>query len=182
MTFRPGWNLLALGASVLVSATAFYVPAAAWLLLPLLIAAASLAAYDAIWLRRHQADLVVTRDLPPIAGRDVPFDVSLRCVNRGQGRLRGSVRESPRPRRSALVAGPISGEGIVRSAEFRRPFAIATRGSFDFGPAWVRLVGPCGAARRDVGGVRSQPRQGVSRGTGRQGRSFAASFGRNPGA
>ncbi len=65
MILRPGWNLLGVAAAgVLVSAVAFYVPLTAWLLLPLLVAAASLSLFDALWLRRHQSDLVVTRDLP----------------------------------------------------------------------------------------------------------------------
>lgn len=146
MILRPGWTMLALAAAaVFLSATAFYLPTAAWLVLPLVMAAVALAAYDAIWLKRHQSELAVSRDVPQIAGRDVPFDVTLRCINGGRGRLRGSVREVapaealPRWWRADFPAG-----GIAASADFRRSFCIATRGSFSFGPAWVRLIGPCG--------------------------------------
>ncbi|HUE15836.1 MAG TPA: DUF58 domain-containing protein [Planctomycetaceae bacterium] len=145
MTLRPGRNLLGLAAaSVLLAAVAFYLPAASWLLLPLLFAAGTLAAYDGFWLRRHQSDLAVSRDLPQIAGRDVPFDVTLRCVNRGLGRLRGSVREvAPAEALPRWWTADFPPQGITSSAEYRQSFRIATRGRFDFGPAWVRLVGPC---------------------------------------
>ena len=145
MILRPGWNLLGVAAAgVLVSAVAFYVPSTAWLLLPLLVAAASLSLFDALWLRRHQSDLVVTRDLPSLAGRDVAFDVTLRCTNMGLSRLRGSVREVAPPEalpRWWLTDFPA--EGITHSAAFRQSFSIPVRGQFAFGPAWVRLVGPC---------------------------------------
>jgi uncharacterized protein (DUF58 family) len=145
MTLRPGRNLLGLAAaSVVLAAVAFYLPAAAWLLLPLLLAAGTLAAYDGFWLRRHQSELVVSRGLPQIAGRDVPFDVTLRCVNRGLSRLRGSVREvAPAEALPRWWTADFPPQGITSSAEFRQSFRIATRGRFDFGPAWVRLVGPC---------------------------------------
>jgi uncharacterized protein (DUF58 family) len=145
MTLRPGRNLLGLAAaSVVLAAVAFYLPAVAWLILPLLIAAGTLSAYDGFWLRRHQSDLAVTRELPQIAGRDVPFDVTLRCVNRGLSRLRGSVREvAPAEALPRWWMADFPPQGITSSSDFRQAFRIATRGHFDFGPAWVRLVGPC---------------------------------------
>jgi len=146
MTLRPGWSLMGLAcASVLLAAAAFYLSAAAWLLVPLVIVAGTLAVYDAVWLRRHKADLLVTRELPPVAGRGVPFDVTLRCVNRGLARLRGGVREvAPAEAMPRWWTADFPTFGIVGATEFRQPFQIATRGSFNFGPAWVRLNGPCG--------------------------------------
>jgi uncharacterized protein (DUF58 family) len=145
MIFRPGGNLLATAvAGVLLAAVAFYVSAAAWLLLPLLAAAITLSLYDILWLRRHQSDLVVSRDVPAIAGRDVPFVVTLRCVNHGLSRLRGSVREvAPPEAQPRWWSADFPVEGIVHAADFRQPYCIPLRGRFAFGPAWVRLVGPC---------------------------------------
>jgi uncharacterized protein (DUF58 family) len=145
MILRPGWNLLGVAAAgVLVAALAFYVPSTAWLLLPFLIAAVILSVFDALWLRRHQSDLVVTRDLPSLAGRDVPFDVTLRCTNKGLSRLRGSVREvAPTEALPRWWLTDFPAEGIAISANFRQSFSIPVRGRFAFGPAWVRLVGPC---------------------------------------
>jgi uncharacterized protein (DUF58 family) len=144
MTLRPGRNLLWLAAAgVMLSAAAFYVPAAAWLLIPLLIAAVALAIYDGVWLRRHRADLVVSRDIPQVAGRDVPFDVTLRCVNKGLGRIRGSLREvAPSEAAPRWWTADFPPQGITGLASFRQSFRIATRGRFEFGPAWVRVVGP----------------------------------------
>ena len=144
ISLRPGRNLLALAAAgVVLSALAFYLPAAGWLLLPVWIAAGVLSALDAVWLKKHQADLVVSRKLEPIAGRDVPFEVTLSCVNRGTRPLHGSVREvAPAEAWPAWWSADFPPEGIRQAAEFRQAFRIPTRGSFQFGPAWVRLAGP----------------------------------------
>jgi uncharacterized protein (DUF58 family) len=144
MTFRPGLNLLWLAAaSVVLSAAAFYLPAAAWLLLPLLIAAVVLAIYDGIWLRRHQSELAVSRDIPQVVGRDVSFDVTLNCINKGLAGIRGSVREvAPSEAAPRWWRADFPPRGITGSVLFRQSFRIATRGRFEFGPAWVRMVGP----------------------------------------
>ena len=155
MILRPGWNLLGVAAAgVLVAALAFYVPSTAWLLLPFLIAAVILSVFDALWLRRHQSDLVVTRDVPRLAGRDVPFDVTLRCTNNGLSRLRGSVREvAPTRGASALVVDRLSGGG-------NRPFGRL--------PAIV-LRFRCGAdSHSDRRGSASSVLAGCSKGCGKR--------------
>jgi uncharacterized protein (DUF58 family) len=145
MTLRPGRNLVGLSvAAVAFSAVAFYLPWAIWVLVPLAIAAVGCGIYDARWLQLHRSDLVVSREVPQIAGRDVPFDVTLRCVNRGLAPLRGSIREiAPAQAIPRWWQAEFPPDGIASTAEFRQPFAIAMRGSFEFGPAWVRVAGPC---------------------------------------
>lgn len=145
MILRPGRNLVGLAvAAVILSAVAFYLPGAAWLLLPLVIAAICCGVYDARWLRLHRAELVVVREVPQIAGRGVPFEVSLRCTNRGLAVLRGSIREiAPSEAIPRWWRTEFPREGITGTVEFRELFSIATRGSYEFGPAWVRVSGPC---------------------------------------
>ena len=45
---------------------------------------------------------------------------------------------------SALWQADFPQEGVASAAEFRQSFSIAIRGSHQFGPAWVRVSGPCG--------------------------------------
>jgi uncharacterized protein (DUF58 family) len=148
MKYRPGPNLLGLAAgAVTATGVSFFVPAAAWLLVPLVLVAAYLAIHDYVWLRRHQSDLRVTREMPPVAGRDVPFDVVLHCRNVNLAPdappLRGVLREvTPAEAVPQLWTVDFQSEGIAATEEFRREFRIATRGRFEFGPTWVSLLGP----------------------------------------
>jgi uncharacterized protein (DUF58 family) len=145
MILRPGRNLVGLAvAAVVFSALAFYLPGAAWLLLLLLIAAICCGAYDVRWLRVHRSDLVVERELPQVAGRDVPFEVTLRCTNRGLAVLGGSIREiAPSQAIPRWWRADFPKEGITGTTVFRELFSIAIRGRYEFGPAWVRVSGPC---------------------------------------
>ena len=146
MTVRPGQNLLWLsGAAVILAGAAFFVPAAAWLLPPLLAITVGLALYDQLWLRRHRSELIVKRELPPVVGRDIPFELVLHCSNTGNRPMRGTLREvAPAEAQPRWWAVPFPVGGFTRSIEFRRSFSIPVRGRFEFGPAWVSVVGPCG--------------------------------------
>ena len=180
MTLRPGRNLVGLSvAAVVLSAVAFYLPWSIWLLVPLVIAALGCGIYDARWLRLHRWDLVVSREVPQIAGRDVPFDVTLRCVNRGLAPLRGSFAKSLRHRPSR----------VWWRADFRRKGSQARpnsasrlrsprAGSSNSARLGSASPGPC-RARRALGGDRQESGEGLSRRAGGQGRSLAAFGGRN---
>src|SRR3984957_719688 len=145
MILRPGRNFVGLAvAAVVASALAFYLPAAAWLLVPLLIAALGCGVYDARWLRLHRGDLLLVREVTPVAGRGVPFEVTLKCVNRGLAPFKGSIREVAPPQAIPRAwQADFPQEGIAVAAEFRQSFSVAIRGSHEFGPAWVRVAGPC---------------------------------------
>jgi uncharacterized protein (DUF58 family) len=146
MIVRPGPNLLWLsGAAVALSGIAFFIGGTAWVLAPLSLIAACAALYDAFWLRQHRSKLVVVRALPSVAGRDVPFDVVLRCSNTGDNPLRGTLREvAPAEATPRWWRKPFASILPNETREFRRSFRIATRGRFEFGPSWVSLIGRFG--------------------------------------
>jgi uncharacterized protein (DUF58 family) len=144
MKFRPGPVLIGLAvAAVMLAGSAFFVPTAARGIPVLLLAAFGLSAFDAIWLRRHRNDIVVTQTVPRVAGRDVPFEVVLRLETKSVTRRRGTVREVvPGEASPRLWINDFRRSGVIGSEQFRQQFRIGTRGRFEFGPASIALSGP----------------------------------------
>ena len=94
MKVRPGRTLIWLaGVAVASSAAAFMFPAAA-AIAPLAFAAGvGLWIADVRWLKRHRTDIVVTRQVPAVVGRGIPFDVVLRYRTSTNDLIKGSLRE-----------------------------------------------------------------------------------------
>jgi uncharacterized protein (DUF58 family) len=147
MMYRPGPVLIGLAiAAVAFAGASFFSPVAVRGIPIICVAAFVLAAYDRMWLGRHRGDLSVTQTVPPVAGRDVPFDVALRAISPGSTHLRGVVRTVvPTGAQPRIWISDFRREGLPESREFRQAFTIATRGQFEFGPASVALSGPCRA-------------------------------------
>lgn len=145
MTVRPGKNLLWLAASLLAVALATAVwSGAAWLLPLLVVAGAALAVRDYRRLRQSFQAVSVRRELPPIVGRDLPFEVALHFTSQAPDALQGTLRDIVSPRAEPNVWIRPLQLAPRGTAELRQPFRIATRGLYAFGPVWVRLRGPAG--------------------------------------
>jgi uncharacterized protein (DUF58 family) len=155
MKVRPGPVLIGLAISAVVFAgAAFYSPVAAKAIPLVCVAAVALAVYDGLWLNRHRGDLSVTQVVPPVAGRDAPFEVALRVRCEGVSRVRGLLRTVvPTEAEPRIWISDFRHEGISETREFCARFRIGTRGQFEFGPPSVALSGPCRAleALWDVG-------------------------------
>jgi uncharacterized protein (DUF58 family) len=147
MKFRPGPALVGLAiGSVFLACLAFFVPAAARGIPLLCVAAFVLAAIDRIWLGRHRGDLSVTQIAPAVAGRDVPFELSLRVSNAWSSPIRGVLRTVvPAGAAPRIWISDFRQPGIAGTEEFRHLFRIGTRGQFEFGPGSVAVSGPCRA-------------------------------------
>ncbi len=146
MRIRPGRNLVRTAAVLLVLAPLTFVwPGAP--LLPVsgftLLVAVVLAALDYRALRTSFRGVKIERTMPAASGRDVPFRVGLRVSSGGSLPLAGELRDVVPA--VALPAFEVhafrlpAGGSLSLAATFRIPL----RGSFEFGPAWLRLTGPC---------------------------------------
>lgn len=145
MKIRPGRRLVTFaGWLAALSSLAFLWPAAGWLLVPVFPALVVAAVLDWRVLRRQRDSLTVTRVMPSAVGRDCLFRVELRLTNGAGHRAAGELRDqAPAGALPSLQIMPfaIEAEGTRRiESEFRIP----TRGSYEFGPVWVRVQGSFG--------------------------------------
>ena len=145
MRIRPGRNLVRTAAVLLVLAPLTFVwPGAP--LLPVsgftLLVAVVVAALDYRALRTSFRGVKIERTMPAAVGRDVPFRVELRVCSSTASPLAAELRDVVPA--AALPAFQVhafrlpAGGSLSLAATFRIP----VRGSFEFGPAWLRLTGP----------------------------------------
>ena len=146
MTIRPGRNLVRTAAVLLVLATLTFVwPGAPWLPVSgfTLVVAVVVAALDYRALQTSFRGVRIERTMPAAGGRDLPFRVELRVCSSAPLPLAGELRDVVPA--AALPAFQVhafrlpAGGSLSLAATFRIPL----RGSFEFGPAWLRLTGPC---------------------------------------
>ncbi len=145
MIVRPGKRLITIGAALSgLSLLAFLWGPVLW------IAGLALAALAwGAWRDAQVADaalqrLTVSRSLPRIVGRNLPFQDILTLRNDGPGVVTGEVRDvfpaECLPRRAAS-------EFTLEPGQERRlvtPCRIPRRGKHSFGPIWLRAAGPQG--------------------------------------
>jgi uncharacterized protein (DUF58 family) len=146
MTIRPGRNLVRTAAVLLVLETLTFVwPGAPWL--PVwgftLVVAVVVAALDYRALQTSFRGVKIERTMPAAGGRDLPLRVELRVCSSAPLPLAGELRDVvPAPALPAFQVHAFrlpAGGSFALAATFRIPL----RGSFEFGPAWLRLTGPC---------------------------------------
>jgi len=169
MSVRPGERLvLSTLALAMLSLISFFWTAALWLGALLLVALAAAAWVDA---RRAFAALNgvrVSRTMPLVVGRDVPFTVQLRVQNSAPHAVSGELRDvrpdesQPALETHRLFIPPGQAQEVASTLR------IPCRGRHLFGPSWLRLVGPWRLAevQREVscpGEVRVLPEQFASR-------------------
>jgi uncharacterized protein (DUF58 family) len=116
-------------------------------LVPLGVMLATLAGaalYDHREARRALSNVSVTRSLPIVVGRNVPFVTALTLTNQGNRAWRGELRdEFP-----AAATPPLAIQKIElpagQSARYAQTVTIPVRGRHPFGPVWLRIAGPWG--------------------------------------
>jgi uncharacterized protein (DUF58 family) len=142
---RPGRNLVWTAALLLALAPlSFFWPGAAWLPAAAFVPVAVAAVFDYRELRLGFLSVTVARSMPSAVGRDVPFRVELRIAGMGVRLLAGEIRDAlPAATVPAFQTHPFrmpAGE----SQAFADTLRIPVRGSYEFGPVWLRLRGRCG--------------------------------------
>lgn len=141
MRIRPGRNLIRILACLLASSLLVFVtPAVVGLAVPVLGVVLALTVWDVFETRRLLGDLTVTRRLPGMAGRDLPFGVTWQLERTSSVPLSGELRDCL-PRESDPVIHQehfqlASGEPNV---ELKTSLRIPVRGEFQFGAVWLRL-------------------------------------------
>jgi uncharacterized protein (DUF58 family) len=155
---RPGRNLVrAIVVLLLLSPLVFlWLPTAA-LLVAALAALAIAAIRDWRELTRTLPMVSVSRALPTVIGRDLPFDVQITAHNACNRRLVGELRDVyPSSAMPAIVVHPFALQSHNEQT-FVNTCRIRVRGRNAFGPIWVRLHGPWGVleAQRAVETLRT---------------------------
>jgi uncharacterized protein (DUF58 family) len=143
--FRPGRNLVRAAVILLVLAPITFVwPGAPWRSacgLALAVAVV-VAALDYRALRTTFRGVKIERTMPAAVGRDLPFPVELLVQSGGPlplaGELRDVVPAAAVPAFQVPAFRLPAGGRLSLAATFRIP----VRGSFEFGPTWLRLTGP----------------------------------------
>ena len=145
MKIRPGRNLVRTAAVLLVLASSPFVwPGAAWL--PVvgftLVVAVVFAALDYRALQTSFRGVKIERTMPAAGGRDVPFRVELRVSSSIPSPLAAELRDVVPA--AALPAYQVHTFRLPArgSLSLATAVRIPLRGSFVFGPAWLRLTGP----------------------------------------
>jgi uncharacterized protein (DUF58 family) len=129
---------------LVVAALTFVWPGAPWLPVAGFVSAVAcmVAALDYRALRRSFRATKIERTMPAVVGRDLPFRVELRVWGSGltplEGELRDVVPAAAVPAFGVHAFRLPAGDSIALAATFRIP----VRGSFEFGPAWLKLTGP----------------------------------------
>ena len=94
---------------------------------------------------RRLGQLTVRRSLPSIVGRDVAFGVGWEIENSSDDDLRGELREVvPRATTPQFSISPFEVAARGGRSSLSQACRIAERGLHEFGPIWIRLIGPRG--------------------------------------
>ena len=145
MKIRPGRNLVRVAVLLLVVAPVSFV----WPGAPLLsvagftlLVAVVVAALDYRALRTAFGGVKIERSMPAAVGRDVPFLVELRVRDSTTSALAAELRDQVPA--AALPAFQVQAFRLPArgSLSLTTSLRIPVRGSFVFGPAWLRLTGP----------------------------------------
>ena len=144
MNIRPGARVLYFSiALVVASVLCFAIPPAAYLIPAGVLALLVLAFLDYNALRKSWENLKIERVLPPVAGRGVPFKVSMQ-ISGAASLLKGEIRDvlppASEPQYWSAAISILPAQATVVSTECQIP----TRGLHGFGPIWLRLNGPYG--------------------------------------
>lgn len=142
MIVRPGSNLLYFSSSLIaVALLTFISPYAAWLGVPLVIAATVILIREYLSLKSELNSLTVERSTPFIVGRNVKFVNQLIISNSGVRQLILAIRDGlppgsdPEFRIQEVTLGPKESNSVSTIVR------IPTRGRHHFGPVWIRLRG-----------------------------------------
>lgn len=148
--YRPGPRLLPLAAGLLlVGLLAFLHGAFLVLFFLLLLVLMGLAWLDAGRAFQSLQSIHVTREVPAVVGRGLPFLHAINVVQSGPEEVRGEVRDvlpavcEPSWLAHSFVLEPPS-SGSKPMCRLETTCRIPLRGSHRFGPIWVRLEGPWG--------------------------------------
>jgi uncharacterized protein (DUF58 family) len=142
---RPGRNLVRAAVILFILAPATFV----WPAAPVspvagltLLMAATIAVFDYRALRTAFRGVTIERTMPAAVGRNVPFRVELRVGGGTASPLTAELRDvvpaAALPAFRAYAFRLSAGDGVSLATAYRIPI----RGSFEFGPAWLRLTGP----------------------------------------
>lgn len=146
MTIRPGRNLLRVaGVFAVIAFASFLWSATGWLLLALVLLMLVYVVLDYRDLAVRCRQIKVVRRLPNMVGRDLKFPVVWRLEHDGQQPLNLVLRDqlpaTAVPALQTVAFHLAAGEtSQTMSSEFRLP----VRGTFEFGPLWLRIPGPRG--------------------------------------
>jgi uncharacterized protein (DUF58 family) len=146
MRVRPGRNLIRILAGLLAaSLLVFVTPAIVVMAVPILGVLLALAVWDGIRTRRLLADLTVTRRLPGIAGRDLPFAVTWQLERSSSVPMSGELRDClPRESNPVIHQENFQFATSETNIELKTSLRIPVRGEFQFGAVWLRLHGRLG--------------------------------------
>ena len=144
MTIRPGRNLLRLAvALVAISLGSFWWSGTVWIIGLITVGTLALLVREFRSLRQRQPLIKVKRILPEIVGRDVPFRIEWRIDHDGLLPSKLELRDQL----PAMCEPPFQSQTLQLtpgsttqhcSSEVRIP----VRGTFQFGPLWLRLTSP----------------------------------------
>ena len=146
MRIRPGQTLIWL-AVVLAgfSLGVFVWSGIVWLYVVAVIPLTYLVVVDYRAVKLHAGNVAVTRTLPGVVGRDVPFVAELRVLNNSRTLLAGEVRDLlPVQAVPAFETHQFTIGAAEVSRSFRSELRIPVRGRYEFGPVWLRLRSPRG--------------------------------------
>jgi uncharacterized protein (DUF58 family) len=142
---RPGRRLiLAVGSSAVVGLVAFAWSPILWAVGAALVLTAGLSVWDARLAMAALGRIKVTRKLPLVVGRDLPFLDSIQLMNQGAGRVAGEMRDVlPAACQPAWRVLPFEVESQA-AINLEIACRIPRRGRHRFGPVWVRVEGALG--------------------------------------
>ncbi|MDB5337553.1 MAG: hypothetical protein JWN70_3172 [Planctomycetaceae bacterium] len=146
MSIRPGRNLLRIaGVCAVFAFASFLWPMTGWLLLAMVLITLSYVVWDFRDLASRYPQIKVMRVLPNVVGRDLKFQVEWRIEHDGRQPLSLELRDQLPPTavppfQTIAFDVPAGETGQTLSSEFRLP----VRGTFEFGPIWLRTPGPRG--------------------------------------
>ncbi len=152
---RPGRNLVRLAGGLLaMSLLTFVWPDVVWLFPFAVVVAVILAVLDRQALKDSFPQISVERTTPVVVGRDLPFQAQLLLRSSGRSALSGELRDLlPSAAMPNYATHPFTFPDGAAELSFSTRLQIPIRGSYEFGPVWIRLIGRFGMleAQRTIG-------------------------------
>jgi uncharacterized protein (DUF58 family) len=146
VSFRPGRHAIkGLLVSTALAVASFWVPLVALGIAPLLIGLVAGVVIDLRALRQGLGTVSVKPSVRTTIGRGLPFNVVLRICNDSKQRLRAEVRVGvPTVAQPDHWLDKFDIDAAQVEHELAREFCIPNRGRYEFGPVWLRVMGPMG--------------------------------------
>ncbi len=146
MRIRPGQTLIWLAVALTsVSVGVFVWPGLVWLYVVAVIPISWFVVLDYRAVKVNAGKISVTRELPGGVGRDVPCGAELRLRNDSRTLVAGELRDLlPAEAVPVFETHSFTMGAAEVSQSFRSELRIPVRGSYEFGPVWVRLRSPRG--------------------------------------